>query len=291
MCLHSRQVQQQHLTRRNGQLRVTSKQSRARVSVHCSHTLNLPSPPTPTPSHTFQVYLTPWDLWYFSSVYPCIGTFKLHNKFGGGRRREQTDMPPKRKATGPPPPPSAPKERQSKLAKEHGISAREEREIQEAFALFAEPGKGKDPGVIPSRDVRRAMVALGIPPSKPELREFLSILDPDSEGFAGYEPFVAICALKLHARDSSSSSSSSAEVDEAFRLFVGGGPGQGEAAGPDAPRLTLAHLKRVAMTLKQDVDEDLLRDMILEANGGKGVSDGVARDEFEAVMRRAGAWK
>lgn len=123
--------------------------------------------------------------------------------------------------------------------------------------------------------------ALGLPPTKPELKEFLEILDPDDEGYASYEPFVALCALKLHAKDDGSGPAS-AEVDEAFRLFTGG--------GGDGP-LTLAHLKRVAMTLKQDVDEQLLKDMILEANGGAGVGKGVGRVEFEEVMRRAGAWK
>ncbi|KAI5924312.1 EF-hand [Camillea tinctor] len=182
-----------------------------------------------------------------------------------------------------------PKERQSKLAKEHNISAREEREIREAFALFAEPGgDDEEEGVIPTKDVRRAMVALGLPPSKPELREFLSILDPDDEGHAAFEPFLAICALKLHStRDASSAGASSAEVDEAFRLFISGGSEGGTGGG----MLTLGHLKRVAMTLKQDVDEPLLRDMILEANGGAGVGKGVSRQEFEQVMRRAGVWK
>lgn len=187
-------------------------------------------------------------------------------------------MPPKRKAPGD----TAPKERQSKLAKEHNISAREEREIKEAFALFAEPMDGEKEGVIPTKDVRRAMIALGLPPTKPELKEFLEILDPDDEGYASYEPFVAICALKVHAsRDAGGPGAD--EVDEAFKLFTG-------SDGTDAP-LTLAHLKRVAMTLKQDVDEQLLKDMILEANGGAGVGKGVGRAEFEDVMRRAGAWK
>jgi hypothetical protein len=43
--------------------------------------------------------------------------------------------------------------------------------------------------------------------------------------------------------------------------------------------------------LKEDVSDDLLRDMILEANGGAGVGEGVERDEFEGIMRRAGAWR
>jgi hypothetical protein len=94
---------------------------------------------------------------------------------------------------------------------------------------------------------------------------------------------VAICALKLHARsDADSDEAHDAEVREAFRLFAG-------TEGVDT--LTLAHLKRVAMTLKQDVDEALLKDMILEANGGAGVGRGVERHEFEQVMRRAGVWK
>ncbi|KAI1429429.1 hypothetical protein F5Y12DRAFT_402187 [Xylaria sp. FL1777] len=216
-------------------------------------------------------------------------------------------MPPKRKAAAARD--ALPKERQSKLAKEHNISAREEREIKEAFALFAEPMDGEKEGVIPTKDVRRAMVALGLPPSKPELKEFLSIMDPDDDGHATYEPFLAICALKLHAR-SEGDGPDSAEVDEAFRLFTGaginssssgsssgagggflGGGGGGGGGGGETDVLTLAHLKRIAMTLKQDVDEALLRDMILEANGGAGVGRGVSKSEFEEVMRRAGAWK
>lgn len=124
---------------------------------------------------------------------------------------------------------------------------------------------------------------MNIPPTKPELKEFLSILDPDDEGHASYEPFLAICALKLHQRDDDATDEAhQLEVDEAFRLFAG-------ADGIET--LTLGHLKRVAMTLKQDVEDDLLRDMILEANYGAGVGKGVGKREFEEVMRRAGVWK
>lgn len=58
---------------------------------------------------------------------------------------------------------AAPKERQSKLAKEHSITAREEAEIKEAFALFSEPMDGEKEGVIPTSDVRRAMVYVASP--------------------------------------------------------------------------------------------------------------------------------
>ena len=53
----------------------------------------------------------------------------------------------------------------------------------------------------------------------------------------------------------------------------------------------MATLKGVAKALKEDVDEDVLRDMIIEANGGAGVGMGVERDEFESVLRRAGVWR
>lgn len=94
---------------------------------------------------------------------------------------------------------------------------------------------------------------------------------------------MAICALKLHAREDDDEAKN-AEVDDAFRLFVGP-----EGMGED--KITLANLKRVAAVLKQEVDEGVLKDMILEANGGAGVGKGVGRGEFEGVMRRAGVWR
>jgi hypothetical protein len=50
-------------------------------------------------------------------------------------------------------------------------------------------------------------------------------------------------------------------------------------------------LKRVARLLKEDVPEEVLNDMILEANGGAGIGQGVDREEFEGVLRRAGIWR
>ncbi|KAI8951373.1 hypothetical protein F4801DRAFT_545322 [Xylaria longipes] len=83
-------------------------------------------------------------------------------------------MPPKRKAAGSAKN-AAPKERQSKLAKEHNISAREEREIKEAFALFAEPMDGEKEGVIPTKDVRRAMVYVFSPAMSPLRTNYITV--------------------------------------------------------------------------------------------------------------------
>ena len=51
-----------------------------------------------------------------------------------------------------------PKKRQSKLAKEHNITADEEGQIKEAFDLFAEKPPGEKESMIPINDVRRAMM-------------------------------------------------------------------------------------------------------------------------------------
>jgi hydroxyacylglutathione hydrolase len=198
-------------------------------------------------------------------------------------------MPPKRKAATASASGATRAAPRSKLAKEHNVSTQQEGEIKEAYSLFAEPMDGERHGVIPIDDVKSALIALGIPPSsKDELNEFISILDPDSDGYATYEPFFAICALKFHARSDSDdddqnaqSAAHRAQLDEAFRLFTN---------NQDGP-ITLAHLRRVAAVLKEDVDEELLKDMILEANSGAGVARGVEVGEFDNVMRSAGVWR
>lgn len=113
---------------------------------------------------------------------------------------------------------------------------------------------------------------------------------------------MAVCALQLRSSGGADAGEEAhrRELDEAFALFVGSGSGGGGGAGgsgsgglPEA--ITLTHLKRVAALLRlgeeDGVTEDLLRDMILEANGGAGVAKGVRKDEFDAVMRRAGVWR
>lgn len=68
-------------------------------------------------------------------------------------------QPAKRRASSPAA--SAPKQRQSKLAKENKITNEEETEIKEAFELFAEKKsdkKGEKEKVLPIGDVRRAMM-------------------------------------------------------------------------------------------------------------------------------------
>ncbi|KAH6845459.1 hypothetical protein B0I37DRAFT_355924 [Chaetomium sp. MPI-CAGE-AT-0009] len=173
------------------------------------------------------------------------------------------------------------------------------------------PLDGEPHGVIPISDVRRALIALGLAPSSPaQLAEFAAALDPDDEGFATYEAFVGVCALQLHARrDAVGDEEHAEELEEAYKLFTDG--------GGEAEVITLADLRRVARLLRLDaegqgtggkdggggggggkgkgdglvVTEELLRDMILEANGGAGVGRGVRKEEFDNVLRRAGVWR
>ncbi|KAK2754496.1 hypothetical protein FQN54_006897 [Arachnomyces sp. PD_36] len=198
-------------------------------------------------------------------------------------------MPPKRTRSGTAaaPPAKEKKARQSKLAKQNDISGEEEAEIKEAFALFSvedEDYADEKEGVIPTQDVRKALMyadtvtALGLPPKDPtELTSILSALDPTSSNLVPYEPFLSICAMKLHARTSDSISE---EIESAYHLFTRGGEGP----------ITISHLRKVARVLKEDVSDDLLRDMIREGNGGDRVQSGVSLEQFRDVMGRAGVF-
>ena len=73
-------------------------------------------------------------------------------------------------------------------------------------------------------------------------------------------------------------------MEDAFQLFLAQGGGR-------QGKITAETLKRVARVLKEDVSEDVLRDMMLEANGGAGVGQGVGIADFEGVMRRAGVFR
>ncbi|PGH27684.1 hypothetical protein AJ80_00699 [Polytolypa hystricis UAMH7299] len=208
-------------------------------------------------------------------------------------------MPPKRRnTTTSTTAPKPKKARQSKLAKENDISAEEEAEIKEAFRLFAvenEDFSSEKEGVIETPDVRRAMVALGLPPSSPaELTSIISAVDPDGVGYVPYAPFLSVCALKLHSR---TEASIAAEVEHAFNLFARGSGSEGGTATTSTAStaggggtISLNHLRRVARELKEDVKDEVLRDMIREANGGEGVHVGVSLEQFREVMIRAGVF-
>ena len=81
------------------------------------------------------------------------------------------------------------------------------------------------------------------------------------------------------------------EIEKAFDLFTYGKLSR--MGDSSSVRITLADLKRVARELREDLDENVLKLMMEEANGEGGkesVARGVSIEDFEAVMRRAGVF-
>lgn len=120
---------------------------------------------------------------------------------------------------------------------------------------------------------------------KSDLPDVLETLDPEETGYVPYGPFLSLAAIHLHHNDDDDENEDedqSEEVHEAYHLFTD------NREGP----ITLAHLRRIARLLKEDISDDTLRDMLVEANGeGKeGWKRGVDIDAFEGVMKRAGVF-
>ena len=115
------------------------------------------------------------------------------------------------------------------------------------------------------------------------MQDFLETLDPDSSGYVTYTHFLALCAIQLKSK---SDETKAEEVETAFNLFT---PGPAVAGHDQAIRMH--ELRAIAKTLKEDVSDDVLKAMILEANGGKGVGRGVNLEDFRAVMTRAGVFQ
>jgi Ca2+-binding EF-hand superfamily protein len=128
--------------------------------------------------------------------------------------------------------------------------------------------------------VRRCLIALNAPPrDNAELQELIETVDPEDSGWIPYEHFVAIAALKIHARHDDEDDNPDAvneEVAKAYRLFTKG----------EDRAVTMADLRRVAKELREEIPENVLKDMVREATGG-GLGP-VEMDDFEGVMRRAG---
>ncbi|TQS36619.1 hypothetical protein Golomagni_02925 [Golovinomyces magnicellulatus] len=193
----------------------------------------------------------------------------------------------------------------TKLAQKYGLLAFEEQEIYDAFSLFPETTtlksnqepsgrrRGKkssndtskqlqnvftDYTRIRTQDLRRSLNALSIKTSRAELKQLEARCDPEMRLSLTYESFVDVCAQKLRSR-ALNDVDHQREVDEAWSLFVRDGE----------KKITTAGLREVVNATKvNDVSDDLLDDMILEANGGAGIERGVDKAEFESVMRKAG---
>ena len=128
--------------------------------------------------------------------------------------------------------------------------------------------------------------ALGISVKAKDMPGIIDILDPDNEKLVRYEHFLAYAALHRRynpdAEGDEDGEEQRAEVHEAYALFTNNRPGP----------ITLRDLKRIAKTLREEVSDDVLKDMLNEASGDSrdGWRNGVSLEDFENVMRRAGVF-
>lgn len=154
-------------------------------------------------------------------------------------------------------------------------------------------------------DVRRCLKALNLPKPPPDFFDD----DDVEEGSLKAGQFVELAQTMAQSEDNGVEGDGGgdvdeeqrAEIDHAFGLFTHSLPLGSEAikgkskAPAEGLRITLADLKRVARELREDVDDKTLKLMIAEANGGHASENanweqGVGRDEFENVMKRAGVF-
>ena len=189
-------------------------------------------------------------------------------------------MPPKKKSNTSKPPTRGPR---AKLAKENELLPEDELQIYEAWNLYSEEDvagfEAEKEKVCPTSKVSFIFKILNIEPrSKKESDEFLEILDPESEGYVTYAHFVELAAIQINSK---SAETKDAEVEKNYKLFT---------MGQQRP-ITYSDLRRVAGLLNQDVSDDVLKAMIIEANGGNMVADGVDMDQFRKIMSRAGVFR
>ena len=101
-----------------------------------------------------------------------------------------------------------------------------------------------------------------------------------------YEHFLAYAALYRHHNHDDEAGEEDeerrTEVHEAYALFTNNHPGP----------ISLRDLRRIAKILREDVSDEVLKDMLCEANGDgrEGWRNGVTLEDFESVMKRAGVF-
>lgn len=129
--------------------------------------------------------------------------------------------------------------------------------------------------------------ALGINVKAKGLPEVIATLDPNDEKFVPYEHFLAYAALHKRydseeGEDDERDEERRAEVEEAYALFTNNHPGP----------ISLRDLRRIAKILREEVSDDVLKDMLSEANGDgqEGWRNGVSLEDFDNVMKRAGVF-
>lgn len=136
-------------------------------------------------------------------------------------------------------------------------------QIREAFQLFDADGSG----AIDGEEMALAMKGLGFGDlAKDEVEHLMRSMRLDANGLVSYGEFEKLVKSRMAPRDSPE------EILKAFQLFDLDKKG----------KVSLENLREVAKLLGEDPGEDVLREMIAEADeDGDGV---VSLEEFKHVM-------
>lgn len=145
------------------------------------------------------------------------------------------------------------------------LTEEQKADIKEAFDLFDPDGTGK----IATKELKVAMRALGIEPTKEELKKLIADIDPDNLGKLSFEDFLDIMTVKMSEKDSKE------EVLRAFRLFD----------DDDTGKISFKNLKRVANELGETLTDEEIQEMIDEAD--KDGDGEISQEEFLRIMRKA----
>ncbi|KAI1304187.1 Centrin-1 [Halotydeus destructor] len=156
------------------------------------------------------------------------------------------------------------KQRAGKKEPMSDISDELRSEIKEAFEMFDED---KD-GSIETRHLKVTMRALGFEPKKDEIKDMTHKLDRDKCGKITFEDFEYLMIKKIAEKGSRD------EILKAFQLFDSDNTG----------KISFENLKKVAEELGESIDDEELKEMIIEADkDGDGQVD---RDEFLKIMKK-----
>lgn len=143
------------------------------------------------------------------------------------------------------------------------MAALTDEQISEAFHLFDADGSG----TIDGEEMALAMKGLGFGDfSRDEVEQILRTMRCDANGLVSYAEFEKMVKSRMAPRDSPE------EILKAFQLFDLDKKG----------KISLENLREVAKLLGEDPGEDVLREMIAEADqDGDGL---VSLEDFKLVM-------
>ncbi|KAJ9446150.1 Caltractin [Diplonema papillatum] len=143
------------------------------------------------------------------------------------------------------------------------MAALTDEQIKEAFNLFDADGSG----AIDAEEMALAMKGLGFGDQpREEIEKMIRSIDTDANGLIEYPEFEKMMKAKMAQKDSPE------EIFKAFQLFDMDKTG----------KISFANLKEVAKLLGENPGDDVLQEMIAEADEDR---DGeISFDEFKNVM-------